>query len=66
VTKREWYNQSGRQLATFIYDDPKQENGVWLPTRLTVKNTDDIVAGVTRYQSIKVNVGIPDSEFAIQ
>ncbi len=65
VAKREWYNQSGRQLATFYYDEPKEENGVWLPTRLTVKNTDDVIAGVTRYDSIQVNPGIPESMFSV-
>jgi outer membrane lipoprotein-sorting protein len=65
IAKREWYNQSGRQLATFFYDEPKEENGVWLPTRLTVRNMDDMVAGVTRYDSIQVNAGIPSTEFSI-
>ena len=65
VAKREWYSQGGRQLATFIYDEPKEQNGVWLPTRLTVKNADDIVAGVTRYDSIRVNTGIASSLFDI-
>jgi len=65
VTKREWYSQGGRQLATFIYDEPRQQGGVWLPTRLTVKNADDIVAGVTRYDSIKINTGIASSLFDI-
>lgn len=63
TTKREWYNQYGRQLATFYYEQPKLENGVWMPTRLTVKNMDDKVAGVTTYDSIKVNTGLSDSLF---
>ncbi len=65
IAKREWYNQTGRQLATFIYDEAKEQNGVWLPTRLTVKNTDDVVAGVTRYDSIQVNGGVPENMFSI-
>jgi outer membrane lipoprotein-sorting protein len=64
VVKREWYNQSGRQLATFFYENPKQVDGVWFPTQLTVRNMDDQVAGVTRYDSIKVNTGLSDDTFS--
>lgn len=64
VTKREWYNQPGRQIATFYYEAPKLENGVWLPTKLTVKNVEDKVAGITTYDAIKVNTGLADSLFA--
>lgn len=63
VTKREWYNQQGRQLATFTYENPQQESGVWVPTKLTVKNTDNKVAGVTSYTDIKINSGLADSLF---
>lgn len=63
VTKREWFNQWTRQLATFYYLSPIQVNGVWMPTRLEVKNVDNVVAGVTRYESIKVNSGLSDSLF---
>ncbi len=63
VTKREWFNQYGRQLATFNYSDPKEVGGCWVPTRLEVKNVEGIVAGVTSYVGIKVNTGLPDSMF---
>jgi len=63
VTKREWYNQPGRQIATFYYENPKSEGGVWMPTKLTVKNVDDKIAGQTTYDSLKVNTGIADSMF---
>jgi outer membrane lipoprotein-sorting protein len=65
TTKREWYNQPGRQIATFFYDAPKHLDGVWVPTRLTVKNMDNKVAGVTEYENVRVNSGIPDSIFKI-
>lgn len=64
IVKREWYNQQGRQLATFLYDNPKKFDGVWLPTQLSVKNVDDVVAGITKYDSIRVNTGLSDSLFA--
>ena len=63
VTKREWYNQYGRQLATFIYENPQQEAGVWVPSKLTVRNVDNKVAGVTAYADIKINTGLSDSLF---
>jgi len=63
VTKREWYNQWGRQLATFTYMNPVEVSGVWLPTRMEVKNADNVVAGVTKYDSFKVNTGLKDSLF---
>lgn len=65
IAKRIWFNQEGRQLATFVYSKPKQENGVWLPTHCVVRNVDDKVAGVTEYQSMKINSGLPDSIFKI-
>lgn len=63
IAKREWYNQEGRQLATFFYENPKLEGGIWMPTKLTVRNVDNKVAGVTAYDSVKVNTGISDDEF---
>ncbi len=63
VTKREWFNQWGRQLATFYYLDPTEVSGVWLPTRLEVKNVDNVIAGITKYDSIKVNTGLSDGLF---
>ncbi|MGV3617131.1 MAG: outer membrane lipoprotein-sorting protein [Fimbriimonas sp.] len=63
VTKREWYNQHGRQLATFVYENPQQESGVWVPSKLTVRNTDNKVAGITSYTDIKINTGLNDSIF---
>lgn len=65
VTKRMWFNQEGRQLATFLYSKPKQEDGVWLPTYCVVKNVDDKVAGVTEYQSMRINSGLADSLFRL-
>lgn len=65
ITKREWYHRKGRMVATFIYDTPTSANGATMPTRLTVKNADDVVAGVTRYDAIKLNGGITDDVFGL-
>lgn len=65
VMKREWYNQVGDLRAVFTYEDPKEANGVWFPTRFTARNTDNKVAGVTQYESLKANTGLPDSLFTM-
>lgn len=65
VTKREWYNQKGKQLATFYYENPVEIDGVWMSTSAIVKNVDNKKAGVLAYENIKVNQGISESLFEI-
>jgi outer membrane lipoprotein-sorting protein len=66
VTKREWYNQSGRQMATFLYENPVSFGSVWVPTKVTVKNVEGKVGAVTIYENIKVNTGLADSLFSFK
>lgn len=63
IAKRMWYNRRGELMATFEYSDPIQVSGVWFPTKLTVLNAEGKIAGVSRYQEIRVNTGMPDSLF---
>lgn len=65
VTKREWYGQDGGLMATFVLEDFQKLDGLWLPTKVTVRNADNAVAGVTRYENLKVNQGIASSLFDI-
>lgn len=67
ITKREWYTQLGNKelLAVFNYDEAKQQDGVWFPTKVTVKNADNKLAGITQHSGLKINGGIPDSQFKI-
>lgn len=65
IAKREWYHRKGRFVGTFYYDNPVNEGGAWMPTRLTVKNADDKVGGVTQYVGVRINQGIPDDVFAL-
>ena len=65
VTKRMWYNQKGVLVATFLYDNPVQSNGVWFPTRLTVQNAEGKTAGVSIFKAVKANTGIADSAFKL-
>lgn len=64
ITKREWYRKD-RQLATFYYSDPVNQDGVWMPTHLIVKNVDDQRAGETEYDAMKVNTGLSDDLFKV-
>jgi len=63
VAKRVWFAQDGHEIATFIYDNPQFQNGVWFPTRAIVKNVDGMVAGVTEYETVKINSGLQDRMF---
>ena len=65
IFRREWYSQNDRLRAVFLYENPVQANGVWFPTRLTVRNAEDKIAGVTRYSNVKANQGLEDSLFKL-
>lgn len=65
ITKREWYNQHGRQLATFFYEEPMLRDGIWFPSRGSVRNMDGKIAGVIEYESVKINSGLADSLFRV-
>jgi outer membrane lipoprotein-sorting protein len=65
ITKREWYRKD-RQLATFFYSEPVNQGGIWLPTRLVVKNVDNVRAGETAYEAMQVNTGLSDELFKIK
>lgn len=63
VTRRDWFNQDGRQVGTFFYEEPKSQNGVWFPSRGTVRNMDNKVAGIIEYEKVAINTGLADSLF---
>jgi outer membrane lipoprotein-sorting protein len=65
ITRRMWYNRKGELLATFIYENPVERNGVWVPTRTTVRNAENKVAGVTEYTDVRVNTGLAASNFSV-
>ena len=67
ITKREWYSQNGGFLiATFLYEETKNINGVWVPTQLSVKNAENKLAGTMGYTEISINKGIPASVFSLK
>jgi outer membrane lipoprotein-sorting protein len=63
ITKRVWFAQDGHEMATFIYQDPKEQSSVWFPSEATVKDVDGEVAGVTRYSKMNINVGLSTQPF---
>lgn len=65
TAKREWYNQQGYLLATFAYTDAQKVNGLWIPTKATVRNSSGAFGGTTAYLNVKVNQGIADSLFKV-
>lgn len=65
LTRREWYGQDGGLMATFVLEDFQKLEGMWLPGKVTVRNADNAVAGVTRYENVKVNQGLAASLFEI-
>jgi len=66
VRKREAYSQEGKLQAIYWYKDVQEVRpGIWFPTRIEVQNVDRVIAGVTEYTDIKVNVGLPDGIFKL-
>jgi outer membrane lipoprotein-sorting protein len=66
VRRRESYSQDGKLQAVYFFKDVKEiKPGVWFPTRIEAQNTDRVIAGVTAYKEIKVNVGIADDIFKL-
>jgi len=63
TTKREWYGQQGQLRATLYFNEPVSVSGVWFPTSLLVKNSENKFAAQTKYSHIRINSGIPDSNF---
>lgn len=60
---REKHEADGSLISRYIYSNYKKYAGVWIPTEVRVYNEDGKLAGTSVYSNIKVNRGIPDSEF---
>jgi outer membrane lipoprotein-sorting protein len=63
VIKRVWFAQDGHEMATFLYNKPMEESGVWFPSEAVVKNVDGAIAGITRYSKMNINVGLTTKPF---
>lgn len=66
IRQRHWLDGAGKLRAVFAYSELKEvEKGIWLPTRLEVRNAEGKLAGVTAYRDVKVNQKLPESLFTI-
>ncbi|MBA3727021.1 MAG: outer membrane lipoprotein-sorting protein [Armatimonadetes bacterium] len=65
ITKRMWYSQKGELMATFNYSLHAKFGSVWVPQKMSVRNAEGKLAGVSLLSDIKVNQGIEDSVFNI-
>jgi outer membrane lipoprotein-sorting protein len=66
TVKRDWFDGENHLKATFRYQEPREvAPGLWLPTRVEVKNGDGVVAAVTSMEDIQVGQGLSDSLFMI-
>lgn len=66
LLKLDKYESDGSLKSRYLYSNHKHIGGiVWVPGRIEVYNQDGKLAGVTAYQNMRVNTGIPDSEFKI-
>lgn len=48
-----------------VYSEVKQVNGVWVPTRVSLYNSENKLAAVMRYERVRVNTGLSDNLFRI-
>ncbi len=64
--KRAWYDSENRLKATFYYQEPHEvAPGVWLPTRIEVKNAEGVSAAVTTLEAPQINQGLTDDLFSV-
>ena len=64
--RRDWLDADDKLKATFLYDQPREASpGVWVPTRIQVKNAEGTVAAVVNLDTIKVNSGLQESLFEV-
>jgi outer membrane lipoprotein-sorting protein len=64
--KRAWYDSENKLKATFYYIEPHEvAPGIWLPTRVEVKNADGVSAAITTLEDPQVNQGLSDDLFKV-
>lgn len=65
IEKREWYNQEGKLMATFLYKGAaKAGKDIYFPTSVEVLNVEGKSAGQTAQTDFAVNQNPPDSLFS--
>ncbi|MFZ4477886.1 MAG: hypothetical protein ACOYPR_22005 [Saprospiraceae bacterium] len=65
VIRREWYGMEGEYRASFIASNPVEVNGVTVPTKLSIFNAENQLAGEVLYKNVQINKGLADELFKI-
>jgi outer membrane lipoprotein-sorting protein len=60
----EKYDEQGSMKIRTTYLDHKKYDGVWIPSKLEVRNQEGEFGGEMLLKNIKVNTKIPDGDFA--
>jgi outer membrane lipoprotein-sorting protein len=64
TVKREWRDGADKLRATFLYSDLKEiAQGIWMPTKVEVKNAEGVSAAQLSMTDIKPNQGLTDALF---
>ena len=65
VLRHDVENRSGGLKVRYMFKQPTQVAGVWVPTRIEVYNAEGRLAAVTQYKLVKVNTGLSEALFRI-
>ena len=65
VLRHDVENRSGGLKVRYMFKQPTQVAGVWVPTRIEVYNAEGRLAAVTHCTHIRVNTGLSESLFRI-
>jgi len=66
VKKRQFYTLIfGKYRMELVFSEPKEVHGLWIPTRVEVRNADGKLAGVTEQKDLKLNTGLSDDLFKL-
>jgi hypothetical protein len=58
-------DRHGHPWVRYLWNQPIQVAGIWVPTRLEVYSEDGHLAAVTRYTGVKVNTGLSERLFRL-
>jgi hypothetical protein len=58
-------DRHGHPWVRYVWKQPIQVGGIWVPTRLEVYSGDGHLAAVTRYTGVKANTGLSESLFRL-
>ena len=63
IRRREEHKQDGSLRAVYMYRNPVQISGVWIPTEVDANNADGEFVGQTFIQNARLNTGLAEASF---